>query len=319
LIWFSCLSMGRWAACHWRRCLAESRGLYCWKIIASQCCRYRNYEANADPLPTKPTQKSWKRSSVSAVRGAAQFPALAATAGEIASIKTLFTDLFHPAPDAVHTLKQAAATEQQFRDQAPKFYNLHLATHGFFAAAEKDSGQPVHGDRNETTWLPSERDSVIRGSNPGLLSGLAFSGANREPDVGKDDGILTADEIASMSLNGVDLVVLSACETGLGEVAGGEGLLGVQRAFQIAGARSTVASLWQVDDVATRRLMERFYRNYWEKEMSKLDALREAQLYLLNNPEAVRGDARLQPGKQNETDRLSPQFWAAFSLSGDWR
>ena len=278
-----------------------------------------NYEADADPIPVKPTQKSWKRSSVSTVRGAAQFPALAATAGEIASIKTLFTDLFHPAPDAVQTLKQAGATEQQFRDQAPKFYNLHLATHGFFAAAEKDSGQPVHGDRNETTWLPSERDSVIRGSNPGLLSGLAFSGANREPDVDKDDGILTADEIASLSLNGVDLVVLSACETGLGEVAGGEGLLGVQRAFQVAGARSTVASLWQVDDVATRRLMERFYRNYWEKEMSKLDAIREAQLYLLNNPEAVRGDARLQPGKQNETDRLSPQFWAAFSLSGDWR
>jgi CHAT domain-containing protein len=163
------------------------------------------------------------------------------------------------------------------------------------------------------------REQVIRGFHPGLLSGLAFSGANRPPSPDQDDGILTADEIASLSLDGVDLVVLSACETGLGEVAGGEGLLGVQRAFQVAGARSTVASFWQVEDVATRRLMERFYRNYWEEEMSKLDALRDAQLYLLNHPEAIRGDRPLRAQTNDEPKRLSPQFWAAFSLSGDWR
>ena len=76
-----------------------------------------------------------------------------------------------------------------------------------------------------------------------------------------------------MPLENVDLVVLSACETGLGEVAGGEGLLGVQRAFQVSGARTTIASLWQVDDSATRILMERFYRNRWQEKMTKLDAL----------------------------------------------
>ena len=135
----------------------------------------------------------------------------------------------------------------------------------------------------------------------------------------KDDGILTADEIAALSLEGVDLVVLSACETGLGEVAGGEGLLGVQRAFLVAGAHATVASLWEVGDVPTRRLMERFYRNYWEHEMSKVDALREAQLYLLNHPEEIRGVRRVKPGKDDQPQRLSPEFWAAFVLSGDWK
>ena len=116
----------------------------------------------------------------------------------------------------------------------------------------------------------------------------------------------------------MDLVVLSACETGLGEVAGGEGLIGIQRAFQVAGARTTIASLWNVDDEATRRLMETFYRNYWKKDLSKLDALRTAQLWLLNHPEVVRGANRLDQESRG-SKRLSPRHWAAFILSGDWR
>jgi len=81
--------------------------------------------------------------------------------------------------------------------------------------------------------------------------------------------------------------IWSACETGLGEVPGGEGLLGVQRAFQVSGARSVLASLWSVDDVATRRLMDRFYRNMWNKKMPRLDALRETQLWTLRNPGSI--------------------------------
>ncbi len=101
---------------------------------------------------------------------------------------------------------------------------------------------------------------------------------------------MTADEIAYLRLEGVRLAVLSACETGLGEVAGGEGLIGIQRAFQIAGARSTIASLWKVNDAATRRLMQEFYTNYLDKEMSVLDSLREAQLWAMKNPhEFLRG------------------------------
>ena len=82
-----------------------------------------------------------------------------------------------------------------------------------------------------------------------------------------------------------------------------------------------------MDDVATRRLMDRFYRNLWDKEMTRLDALREAQLWMLNNPASIRGSiVRLKkppkdtsPKPDNTTDRTNPRFWAAFTLSGDWR
>ncbi len=139
-----------------------------------------------------------------------------------------------------------------------------------------------------------------------------------------------------MNLGGVNLVMLSACETGLGQVAGGEGLLGLQRAFQSAGARSVMASLWKVDDAATRILMVEFYKNRWEKRdgrrLSKLEALREAQLKMMRDydPKSgqLRGAGLLTPIPLPKLDAapeagrkvpLSPKYWAAFVLSGDWR
>jgi CHAT domain-containing protein len=131
---------------------------------------------------------------------------------------------------------------------------------------------------------------------------------------------MTAEELAFLPLEGVNLAVLSACETGLGEVAGGEGLLGIQRSFQIAGTQSVVASLWKVNDAATRRLMQEFYTNYLEREMTMLDALRETQLWALNHPSDVpRGTVRERQELDTAHQRLSPQYWAAFVLSGDWR
>jgi hypothetical protein len=161
--------------------------------------------------------------------------------------------------------------------------------------------------------------------HPGLLSGLAFAGANtpREPE--KDDGILTALEVSALDLSQVDAAVLSACETGLGEVAGGEGLFGLQRAFQVAGARTVVASLWKVPDAATAQLMQRFYTNLWEKKMPKLEALREAQLWMLREagqlqPDGTRGLREISENQPlTEGARLPPYYWAAFVLSGDWR
>jgi CHAT domain-containing protein len=159
----------------------------------------------------------------------------------------------------------------------------------------------------------------ISGFHPGLLSGLVLAGANRPAEPGADDGILTALEVAELDLSGVELATLSACETGLGEVAGGEGLLGLQRAFQTAGARSVVASLWQVDDEATRKLMVRFYENLWraKEPLGKLAALREAQLWMLREG-VKRGLVRL-PDKEATAGRTPPYYWAAFVLSGDWR
>lgn len=123
------------------------------------------------------------------------------------------------------------------------------------------------------------------------------------------------------------MAVLSACETGLGRNAGGEGLLGLQRAFQSAGAKTVVASLWNVPDEATRLLMVRFYENLWQRKLGKGEALREAQLWMLRHGHeqpavqreiAGRGlDQVTAPGQQSKT--TPPYFWAAFVLSGDWR
>lgn len=96
-------------------------------------------------------------------------------------------------------------------------------------------------------------------------------------------------------------MVLSACETGLGEVAGGEGVYGLQRAFHLAGVQTTVASLWQVDDEITQELLTQFFENLWHKGLGRLEALRQAQL-------AVR---------HGEGNRAQPRYWAAWVLSGD--
>ena len=142
------------------------------------------------------------------------------------------------------------------------------------------------------------------------MSGLALAGANNTPDADHDDGILTAAEVESLDLRGVDLALLSACETGLGNVAGGEGLLGLQRAFQVAGARSVVASLWQVSDDATRALMERFYDNLWQKEMSRLESLREAQLWMLKEGQH-RGLVRTDQPKPDNDPKRTPLSYSA--------
>src|SRR5262249_60987455 len=102
--------------------------------------------------------------------------------------------------------------------------------------------------------------------------------------------------------------VLSACETGLGETAGGEGLLGLQRAFQVSGTRTVVASLWKVDDEWTRKLMERFYENLWQKKMGKLAALREGQRWGMGE-----GPGRGVDLPEDKPLRIAPPFdWAAF-------
>jgi CHAT domain-containing protein len=157
-------------------------------------------------------------------------------------------------------------------------------------------------------------EGEVIGLHPGLLSGLVLAGANRDAA-----GILTALEVAELDLRGVDLAVLSACETGLGAVAGGEGVLGLQRAFQVAGARTVVASLWAVDDQWTRELMEQFYDNLWRAKLPRLEALRQAQLAVLRE-----GPKRqLVPPREEELSdgpaRTPPHYWAAFVLSGDWR
>lgn len=183
---------------------------------------------------------------------------------------------------------------------------LHLATHGFFYP---DQTAPA-GDRPPRD-APPTGELAIRAvdlgrvaaadttENPLLRAGLVLAGASRLGS-GLDDGMLTALEVGSIDLRGTRLVVLSACDTGRGDVENGEGVFGLRRALAMAGAESVVMSLWHVDDQATQTLMESFYRR-WLAGVSRLDALRQAKLELMR-----------QPGRQH------PYYWAAFVAIGAW-
>src|SRR5436305_2537110 len=117
------------------------------------------------------------------------------------------------------------------------------------------------------------------------MTGLVFAGANNPKTPGR--GIVTGEALIDLDLSGLELAVLSACETGLGDVAGGEGTFGLQRAFHLAGTRDVVASLWKVPDRTTAALMHLFYRNLWEKEMPPVEALRQAQLEIYRHSEKI--------------------------------
>lgn len=248
------------------------------------------------------------------------WPPLDGTLGELAMLERLYKDSKFD-PQRIKTLAKAEATTAALCRAAAGYRYLHLATHGFFASPKFHSAleQQLDAPRSGTDRLVTSQS--ISGYHPGLLSGLVLAGANHPQPQG-DNGYLTAEEVGTLDLRGVQLAVLSACETGLGNVAGGEGLLGLQRAFQAAGARTVVASLWKVPDQATRLLMERFYKNLWQAapnqpRMTKLEALREAQLWMLRE-----GTSRglVTEGDPPSADkRLPPYFWAAFVLSGDWK
>ena len=167
-------------------------------------------------------------------------------------------------------------------------------------------------------------------NSPLVMTGLVFAGANNPKTPGR--GILTGESLIDLDLSGLELAVLSACETGLGDVAGGEGTFGLQRAFHMAGTRDVVASLWKVPDQSTAALMALFYRNLWEKNLSPMESLRQAQLEIYRNPGRIdelakgfRGKFEEVAGKGNVDIKPSkdgtahPLLWAAFTLSGPGR
>jgi CHAT domain-containing protein len=156
--------------------------------------------------------------------------------------------------------------------------------------------------------MSSGRPARPSSSNPVHLSGLALAGANERAAAGPDDedGILTAEEIAGLDLRGTDWAVLSACDTGRGRVQFGEGVLGLRRAFQSAGTRTVIMSLWAVEDESARRWMRALYENRVVRRLDTAEAVTQADLEVLR---ARRAQAR-------STD---PFFWAAFVATGDWK
>ncbi len=175
----------------------------------------------------------------------------------------------------VKVLSSKEARKQTIINSSPKL--LHIAVHGFFLTENKSS---------QNKFL----------DNPLFRSGLLLAGAGSNDVTTDNDGILTAYEVMNMNLEQTDLVVLSACETALGDVQNGEGVYGLQRAFIVAGASTLIMSLWKVDDAATQKLMSLFYK-YWLSGVDKHEALQKAQIEI-------------------QKEYNYPYFWGAFIMIG---
>lgn len=223
---------------------------------------------------------------------------LLGTLEEIDSIKNILSDQTN-----INYFAGYEASEKNFKEVASKSNILHIASHGFFypdptlvrkevkVEMEEENPEFRGGASNYGIW------NFVNNENPLMRSGLALAGANdawqRDVFAKGEDGVLAAQEVANLDMSQTELVVLSACETGLGDIKGTEGVYGLQRAFKMAGVRYLIMSLWQVPDEETAEFMMLFYKN-----LAKLKDIRQAF---------------------NEAQRLmrqkyDPYYWAAFIL-----
>jgi CHAT domain-containing protein len=200
-------------------------------------------------------------------------------------------------PDSAIVFRKSQACEDHFKRFAPNKKVIHLSTHGYYFEGLRLEPR-LFAFLDEFDFVPYQ--------NPLLLSGLLFAGCNLHGEgvdsVGLEDGILSAYEVSAMDLSGVDLVVLSACETGLGKVERGEGVYGLRRAFLMAGAKTVVSSLWEVPDKETSEMLGSIYES---SDKPIYERLRDAQLSILNK---LRNDGLPD----------HPYLWAGFIAIGDW-
>jgi CHAT domain-containing protein/tetratricopeptide (TPR) repeat protein len=201
-------------------------------------------------------------------------------------------------------LSGRAATETALKQRAAGVRVLHLATHGFFLGGQCASALARTADKGGHAFAASSDVA----QNPLLLAGFALTGANRPrtPALDGDDGILMAEEVAALDLRGVEWAVLSGCDTGVGEIRAGEGVFGLRRAFQMAGARTVIMSLWPVDDEDSRRWMTGLYNRRIVRGVGTMEAVRESSLEQLRR--------RRRTGTSTH-----PFYWAGFIAAGDWR
>jgi CHAT domain-containing protein/tetratricopeptide (TPR) repeat protein len=252
------------------------------------------YDDTSEQVASAEVSSTWR------LRGGEEggWPPLPFTAAEARSVADTYQA--HSGAGRLTLLAGSDASEAALRDELERHAWVHIATHGFFRGDGQDGPPPV------VTPFDASVEVGLEGLLPGLLSGLVLAGANGGGGEGHDDGLLTAEELTWIDLSACTLLTLSACETGLGSERGGEGLIGLRRALHLGGAASVVSSLWAVEDEATSQLMQSFCAHAWEGELSTVDALRTAQLELLEANRERFGEAR-------------PWTWGAFVLSGDWR
>lgn len=217
------------------------------------------------------------------LRGENGIVMLPGTKSEVEKIQTILTKANHKPETKLSTAAQEVALKSIEGTRL-----LHIATHGFFL------------DDPDFSMMANANRYI---ENPLLRAGLILAGAEdflrtgQLAAEGEQDGILTAREVMDLSLDDAELVVLSACETGLGTVQNGEGVYGLRRAFSLAGAQCVVMSMWSVDDDATQELMTRFYSN-WLGGKSKQEAFRQAQFEL-------------------KEKYPNPFYWSAFLMIGE--
>ncbi len=226
------------------------------------------------------------------------FEPLPSTGRELDSLSALMANsrVSREGHSDLRVLRGSEATEAAFKSLAPGSRWIHVATHGFCVRVPKRA------------WVEATatRAGMWRQTDDELMSGLVLAGANIRASGPSENGFLTAEEIEDLDLTHTDLVVLSACDTGAGESLPGEGQLGLQRSFSLAGARSMVTSLWKVDDALAAEWMAIFYRTRLADGASLPESARAASLECLR-----RLRARGVPAH--------PARWAGFVTSGDWR
>jgi CHAT domain-containing protein len=254
-----------------------------------------------------------------ALFGTASFRPLPESGREVEAVSRLWSSSYASAQDdpsasavcdRAIVLTGDAATEMAFKRAAPGRRVLHLATHAFFL---DDVARVASEGARGGLIAPSASTGVaelpmVPTADAMVLSGLVFAAVNRRAHAAldADDGVLTAEEITGLDLSGVEWAVLSACDTGMGEVHAGEGLFGLRRAFQLAGVRTVITSSWPIADADCRAWMEELYRQRIVAHADTARAMRATALDLLARHRAQKAS-------------LHPATWCGFTAAGDWR
>ena len=257
----------------------------------------KGHVAVAAPLleedePTSEEEANEARSSNNATP--TRFGKLLQSRYEAEATADLFEETFEVNPKL---LTRRDTTKAALFEAVPGKRFVHLATHGWFAPESVKSTEDARP--NEDSFTRMSVEERITGFAPMTLCGLALAGANHGADsLGRVKGILTAEELCTLDLSQCELAVLSACETNVGIRRAGQGIQSLQAALYAAGARTSITSLWKVDDAATRRLMELFYTNLWIEKMPKSEALWSAKVTM-------------------REEGHPPAHWAGWVMTGD--